>query len=142
LNGKIRVLRINNQKTFPLKIIVARKTDFSKNWVLTVERTKDILFLALPHPDLSSFKSADNPGHFQIDLEGNLIKCTDLNSTNGTVYKQLKEEDFLKKCQMFEHLTSKTFRITESENSEESSSLCRYAHIFITEMTQFLVRAL
>ncbi len=140
LNGKIRVLRINNQKTFPLKIIVARKTDFSKNWVLTVERTKDILFLALPHPDLSSFKSADNPGHFQIDLEGNLIKCTDLNSTNGTVYKQLKEEDFLKKCQMFEHLTSKTFRLTESENSEESSSLCRYAHIFITDMTQFLLR--
>ena len=141
LNGKIRVLRITNQKTFPLKIIVARKTDFSKDWILNIERTKNVVFLALPHPDLSSFKSTENPGHFQLVLEENLISCSDFNSTNGTVYKQLTEEDFLKKCQQFEHLTSKTFRLTELENSEESSSIHRYAHIYITEMTQFLVRA-
>jgi hypothetical protein len=142
LNGKIRVMRINYAKsTYPLRIFISRKVDLPKEAIASIEQSKSIILLALPHPDLSSYKSSEIMGHFKVEIQKDSINCKDLKSTNGTDCFVITEQEFYQKCLDFEHLTSKTFRLAESEKSEETSKNHRYAHIYITEMTQFLVRS-
>ena len=70
-------------------------------------------------------------GHFNPYL-------INLESTNGTNCFVVKEQEFYQKCSHFEHLTSKTFRLVESETSVEATQNHRYAHIYISEKIRFV----